>query len=36
MSALWLLKKSRSKRYKAYSDVVRLKGLEPPAFRTGI
>ena len=28
--------KSRSKRYKACSDVVRPKGLEPPTFRTGI
>ena len=31
VSALWLLKKSRSKRYKACSDVVGVKGFEPPA-----
>ena len=29
MSAFWLIKISRSKRYDACSDVVRLKGLEP-------
>ena len=33
MSTLWLLKKSRSKRYAACSDVVEIEGFEPTASR---
>lgn len=39
MSALWLIiyyKISRSRRYRACSDVVRLGGFEPPSFRRRI
>ena len=32
MRTLWLLKKSRSKRYKACSDVVEVTGFEPATF----
>ena len=33
MSALWLFEKSRSKRYEACSDVVRVVGVEPTRQR---